>query len=124
MAAGRADGGPRHRDRVADYSAALKLDPNYGLHRGATDRALSDLSRAIQVAENDPNRLSPLELFYARRSRATIYGDRIQLDAEIADCSAMLLSTPMPPANSQPIMLRSEIFFLIMIVFLLTSIGT
>ena len=85
---------------IADYSAALKHDPNYGpalrgramanLYRGATDRALSDLSRAIQVAEIDPNRLSPLELFYARRSRATIYGTRMQLDAEIADCSAII----------------------------------
>jgi tetratricopeptide (TPR) repeat protein len=85
---------------IADYSAALRLDPNYGpalrgramanLYRGETDRALSDLSRAIQVAEIDPNRLSPLELFYARRSRATIYGDRMQVDAEIADCSAII----------------------------------
>jgi tetratricopeptide (TPR) repeat protein len=85
---------------IADYSAALKHDPNYGpalrgramanLYRGATDRALSDLSRAIQVAEIDPNRLSPLELFYARRSRATIYGHRMQLDAEIADYSAII----------------------------------
>jgi tetratricopeptide (TPR) repeat protein len=85
---------------IADYSAALKHDPNYGpalrgramanLYRGATDRALSDLSRAIQVAEIDPNRLSPLELFYARRSRAAIYGTRMQLDAEIADCSAII----------------------------------
>jgi len=85
---------------IADYSAALKHDPNYGpalrgramanLYRGATDGALSDLSRAIQVAEIDPNRLSPLELFYARRSRATIYGNRMQLDAEIADCSAII----------------------------------
>jgi tetratricopeptide (TPR) repeat protein len=85
---------------IADYSAALKHDPNYGpalrgramahLYRGATDRALSDLSRAIQVAEIDPNRLSPLELFYARRSRATIYGPRMQLDAEIADYSAII----------------------------------
>jgi tetratricopeptide (TPR) repeat protein len=85
---------------IADYSAALKHDPNYGpalrgramahLYRGATDRALSDLSRAIQVAEIDPNRLSPLELFYARRSRATIYGTRMQLDAEIADYSAII----------------------------------
>jgi tetratricopeptide (TPR) repeat protein len=85
---------------IADYSAALKRDPNYGpalrgramanLYRGATDRALSDLSRAIQAAEIDPNRLSPLELFYARRSRAAIYGTRMQLDAEIADCSAII----------------------------------
>ncbi len=65
---------------IADYSAAIKRDPNFGpalrgramanLYRGATDLALVDLSKAIQIAEIDPNRLSPLELFYARRSRA------------------------------------------------------
>jgi tetratricopeptide (TPR) repeat protein len=85
---------------IADYTAALKRDPNYGpalrgramanLYRGATELALADLSRAIQVAEIDPNRLSPLELFYARRSRATIYGNRMQHDAEIADCTAII----------------------------------
>jgi tetratricopeptide (TPR) repeat protein len=87
---------------IADYTAALKRDPNYGpalrgramanLYRGATDIALTDLSKAIQVAEIDPNRLSPLELFYARRSRATIYGNRMQHDGEIADCSAIIES--------------------------------
>jgi tetratricopeptide (TPR) repeat protein len=85
---------------IADYTAALKRDPNFGpalrgramanLYRGATELALADLSRAIQVAEIDPNRLSPLELFYARRSRATIYGNKMQLDGEIADCSAII----------------------------------
>jgi tetratricopeptide (TPR) repeat protein len=85
---------------IGDYTAALKRDPNYGpalrgramanLYRGATELALTDLSRAIQVAEIDPNRLSPLELFYARRSRATIYGNKMQHDAEIADCTAII----------------------------------
>jgi tetratricopeptide (TPR) repeat protein len=84
---------------IGDYTAALKRDPNYGpalrgramanLYRGATELALTDLSKAIQVAEIDPNRLSPLELLYARRSRAAIYSNRMQLDAEIADCSAI-----------------------------------
>jgi tetratricopeptide (TPR) repeat protein len=85
---------------IADYTAAIKRDPNYGpalrgramanLYRGATDLALTDLSRAIQLAEIDPNRLSPLELFYARRSRATIYGNKMQHDGEIADCGAII----------------------------------
>jgi tetratricopeptide (TPR) repeat protein len=85
---------------IADYTAALKRDPNFGpalrsramanLYRGATELALADLSKAIQVAEIDPNRLSPLELFYARRSRATIYGNRMQHDGEIADCTAII----------------------------------
>jgi len=85
---------------VHDFTEAVRIDPNYAagysergqalFELGETDRALSDLSRAIQVAEIDPNRLSPLELFYARRSRATIYGTRMQLDAEIADYSAII----------------------------------
>ncbi len=85
---------------IGDYTAALKRDPNFGpalrgramanLYRGATDLALADLSKAIQVAEIDPNRLSPLELLYARRSRATIYGNRMQHDGEIADCTAII----------------------------------
>ena len=60
------------------------------LYRGATELALADLSQAIQVAEIDPNRLSPLELFYARRSRATIYGNKTKPEGEIADCTAII----------------------------------
>ena len=85
---------------IADFSNAIKRDPNYGpalrgramanLYQGATELALTDLTKAIRVAEIDPNRLSPLELFYARRSRANIYGTKTQYDGEIADCSAIL----------------------------------
>jgi tetratricopeptide (TPR) repeat protein len=85
---------------IADFSNAIKRDPNYGpalrgramanLYQGATELALTDLTKAIRVAEIDPNRLSPLELFYARRSRANIYGTKMQYDGEIADCSAIL----------------------------------
>jgi tetratricopeptide (TPR) repeat protein len=35
-------------------------------------------------------RLSPLELFYARRSRANIYDNKMQHDGEIADCTAII----------------------------------
>jgi tetratricopeptide (TPR) repeat protein len=85
---------------IADFSAAIKRDPNYGpalrgramanLYRGATELALADLSKAIRLAEIDPNRLSPLELLYARRSRAKIYHNKMQYDREIADCSAII----------------------------------
>jgi Flp pilus assembly protein TadD len=85
---------------IADFSAAIKRDPNYGpalrgramanLYRGATELALADLSKAIQLAEIDPNRLSPLELLYARRSRANIYHNKMQYDREIADCRAIM----------------------------------
>jgi tetratricopeptide (TPR) repeat protein len=85
---------------IADYSAAIKRDPNFGpalrgramanLYRGATDLALVDLTKAIQIAEADPRRLPPLELFYARRSRANIYENKMQHDNEIADCTAVI----------------------------------
>jgi tetratricopeptide (TPR) repeat protein len=85
---------------IADFSAAIKRDPNYGpalrgramanLYRGETELALADLSKAIQLAEIDPNRLSPLELLYARRSRAKIYHNKMQYDRESADCSAII----------------------------------
>jgi tetratricopeptide (TPR) repeat protein len=87
---------------ITDYSAALKRDPNFGpalrgramanLYRGGTEVALADLSRAIQIAEIDPNRLPPIELFYARRSRANIYGTKMQPEGEIADCTALVES--------------------------------
>jgi tetratricopeptide (TPR) repeat protein len=58
---------------IADYTAALTCDDNYApalrgrgmahLYRGATDLAIADLSKAILLAENDPNRLSALDLF-------------------------------------------------------------
>ncbi len=85
---------------ISDYSTALKKDVYYGpalrgramanLYRGSTELALSDLSKAIQIAEVDPSRLPPLELFYARRSRANIYGTKSQPEGEIADCTALI----------------------------------
>jgi tetratricopeptide (TPR) repeat protein len=85
---------------IADYSTAIKKDPNFGpalrgramanLYRGSTESALTDLTKAIQIAEADPRRLSPLELFYARRSRANIYENKTQHDNEIADCTAII----------------------------------
>jgi tetratricopeptide (TPR) repeat protein len=85
---------------IADYSAALKKDPNFGpalrgramanLYRGSTEVAFADLSKAIQIAEIDPARLPPLELFYARRSRANIYGTKAKPEGEVADCTALI----------------------------------
>jgi tetratricopeptide (TPR) repeat protein len=97
---------------VRDFTEAVRIDPVYpggytergqvlfklgergramaNLYRGATELALADLSKAIQLAEIDPNRLSPLELLYARRSRANIYHNKMQYDREIADCSAII----------------------------------
>jgi tetratricopeptide (TPR) repeat protein len=85
---------------IADYSAALKKDPNFGpalrgramanLYRGSTEVAFTDLSKAIQIAEIDPARLPPLELFYARRSRANIFGTKAKPEGEVADCTAII----------------------------------
>jgi tetratricopeptide (TPR) repeat protein len=85
---------------IADYSVALKKDPNFGpalrgramanLYRGSTEIAFTDLSKAIQIAEIDPGRLPPLELFYARRSRANIYGTKAKPEGEAADCTALI----------------------------------
>jgi tetratricopeptide (TPR) repeat protein len=85
---------------ITDYSAALKKDPNFGpalrgramanLYRGSTEIAFTDLSKAIQIAEIDPARLPPLELFYARRSRANIFGTKAKPEGEVADCTALI----------------------------------
>jgi tetratricopeptide (TPR) repeat protein len=71
------------------------------LYRGSTELALADLSRAIELAENDPSLLAPIELFYARRSRATIYGGKQDYDQEIADCTALIASYARDPMVSQ-----------------------
>lgn len=85
---------------IADYSAALAHDPQFGaalrsrgmayLYRGSPDLALADLSRAIGLVESDPSLLAPIELFYARRSRAAIYSSKQQYDLEIGDCTALI----------------------------------
>jgi tetratricopeptide (TPR) repeat protein len=87
---------------IADYSAALARDPRHGgalrargmahLYLGKTDLALADLSKAIELGEHDPQMLAPIELFYARRSRGSIYESTQQYDLEIADCTALIES--------------------------------
>jgi tetratricopeptide (TPR) repeat protein len=96
---------------IADYSAAIQRNPQHGaalrargmayLYRGSNDLALADLSRAIDLAANDPSLMAPIELFYARRSRATIYGSRLQYDQEIADCTALIESYLRDPSVTQ-----------------------
>ena len=93
---------------IADYSAAIKRDPQFGaalrargmayLYRGATDLALADLSRAIKLAEDDPSLMAPIEVFYARRSRATINGNKQQYDLAIVDCTALINSYMQDPS--------------------------
>jgi tetratricopeptide (TPR) repeat protein len=96
---------------IADYSAAIQRNPRHGaalrargmayLYRGSNDLALADLSRAIDLAANDPSLMAPVELFFARRSRATIYGSRLQYDQEIADCTALIDSYLRDPSVAQ-----------------------
>jgi tetratricopeptide (TPR) repeat protein len=92
---------------IADYSAALAQDPQRGatlrargmahLYRGEADLALADLSKAIELAEHDPRRLAPIELFYARRSRGSIYNSKQQYSVEIADYTALIESVAHDP---------------------------
>src|SRR5262249_36084768 len=73
---------------IADYSAALAREPRHGaalrargmahLYLGKTDLALADLTKAIELGEHDPQMLAPIELFYARRSRGSIYESQQQ----------------------------------------------
>jgi tetratricopeptide (TPR) repeat protein len=87
---------------IADYSAALALDPRHGaalrargmahLYLGKTDLALADLTKAIELGEHDPQMLAPIELFYARRSRGSIYESQQQFDLAIEDCTALIES--------------------------------
>jgi tetratricopeptide (TPR) repeat protein len=85
---------------IADYTAAIQRDPQHGsamrsrgmayLYRGSSDLALTDLTHAIEIAEKDPTALAPIELFYARRSRASLYDAKQQWDREIGDCTALI----------------------------------
>lgn len=93
---------------VADYSEALARDPEHAgalrargmayLYRGTADLALADLSKVIELAERYPTRIAAIELFYARRSRSSIYGAKQQYDLEIADCTALIETYARDPA--------------------------
>jgi tetratricopeptide (TPR) repeat protein len=87
---------------IADYSAVLTRHPQHAaalrargmahLYAGKTDLAIDDLTKAIELGEHDPQMLAPIELFYARRSRGSIYESKQQYDEEIADCTALIES--------------------------------
>ena len=85
---------------IADFSQALQIDPRNApafkargmamLYKGDDDGAIVDLTKAIQYAEIDPSIIPSIEVFYARRSRASLY-DRKQLyDRELIDLTAMI----------------------------------
>jgi tetratricopeptide (TPR) repeat protein len=60
------------------------------LYKGDEDGAIVNLSKAIQYAELDPTAVAPVEVFFARRSRATLYDRKRMFDAELADLNAMI----------------------------------
>jgi tetratricopeptide (TPR) repeat protein len=96
---------------IADYSAVLAQAPEHGaafhargmahLYLGKNDLALADLSKAIELGERDPPLLAPIELFYARRSRGTIYESKQQYDREIADCTVLIESATHNPVLAE-----------------------
>ena len=85
---------------VADLDEAIRLDARNAvairargmaqLYRGDEDAALADLTKAIQLAEADPTRMPPLDLFYAHRNRAALSDKTKQYDREIYDLTAMI----------------------------------
>ena len=85
---------------IADFSQALEIDPRNAaaykargmaiLYQGDNDGAIVDLTKAIQYAEIDPASLSPIEVFYARRSRASLYDLKQLYDRELVDLNAMI----------------------------------
>lgn len=85
---------------IADYRAAIGIDERNAaafkargmarLYDADEDGALEDLSKAIQIAESEPARLPPLDLFFARRTRASVYSRRRAGDRELFDLSAMI----------------------------------
>ena len=85
---------------IVDLDEAVRLDPRNAvairargmaqLYRGDEDAALADLSKAIQLAEADPARMPPLDLFYAHRNRAALSDKKQQYDREIYDLTAMI----------------------------------
>jgi tetratricopeptide (TPR) repeat protein len=85
---------------IADLNEGIRLDPRNAvairargmaqLYKGDEDAALADLGKAIQLAEADPARMPPLDLFYAHRNRAALSGKKQQYDREIYDLTAMI----------------------------------
>ena len=85
---------------IADFNEAIRTDARNAaafkargmalLYKGDEDAALEDLTRAIQIAEADGTRLTALELFFARRSRAAMYVRKQNDERELFDLGAMI----------------------------------
>ena len=85
---------------IDDFREAIRVEPRNAaafkargmalLYKGDEDLALEDLTRAIQIAEADATRLSVLELFFARRSRAAMHARKHDSERELFDLGAMI----------------------------------
>jgi tetratricopeptide (TPR) repeat protein len=85
---------------IADFSQALQIDPHNVaafkargmamLYKGDENGAIINLTKAIQYAELDPGAVPAVEVFFARRSRATLYGRKQLYERELADLTAMI----------------------------------
>jgi tetratricopeptide (TPR) repeat protein len=85
---------------IADFSQALQIDPQNVaafkargmamLYKGDENGAIVNLTKAIQYAELDPGAVPTVEVFFARRSRATLYGRKQLYERELADLTAMI----------------------------------
>ena len=74
----------------ARHAAALKARGMARLYNADEEGALDDLSKAIQIAESEPARLPVIDVFFARRTRTSIYSRRRIGDRELFDLSAMI----------------------------------
>jgi tetratricopeptide (TPR) repeat protein len=85
---------------IADFQSATRIDPlnarafkalGMAVHYiGDTEGAIANLSRAIDIARLNPYRLYAIDVFYARRVRASLYASKRQVDLELADLSAII----------------------------------
>jgi len=85
---------------IADFNECIRLEPRNAfaarsrgmalLYSSDEGLALADLTRAIQLAEAESARMSALDLFYTRRSRAALYDKKQLYEREIQDLTAMI----------------------------------
>ncbi len=85
---------------IADFTRTIELDQRHAAayrargmamhYKSQDDAAIADLSKAIEIGEVEPDRLSAIDVFYARRSRAVLYDGKQLLYGELADLNAMI----------------------------------
>lgn len=96
---------------IAGLSRAIIVNPksaaaywNRGLayaYRSENDKAISDLTRAIEFGKAPPNQLSSVDLFSIHRSRALLYDLKGLHSREIADLTDMINMYWSDPATAE-----------------------